>query len=88
MVRTAASGSRGRKFGEPSPLRPAADPAPMVRMAGPTTLMELEVLRGSEPIEGRLSLPGPAREGPASWAFVGWVAFVRAVEEAIDADAA
>jgi hypothetical protein len=88
MVCTGASGTRGRKFSEASPLRPAAGPARMVGMAGPTTLMELEVLRGSEPIEGRLSLSGPARERSASWAFVGWVAFVRAVEEAIDADAA
>jgi hypothetical protein len=69
-------------------LRPAARSAAMVGMPGPTTVMELEVLRDSEPIEGRLSLPAAVREGPESWAFVGWVAFVRAVEEAIEADAA
>ena len=53
-----------------------------------TCLMELEVLRGSEPIEGRLSVSKAAGEEPASWAFVGWIAFVRAVEEALDVDGA
>jgi hypothetical protein len=53
-----------------------------------TCLMELEVLRGSEPIEGRLSVSKAGGEEPASWAFVGWIAFVRAVEEALDVDGA
>jgi hypothetical protein len=68
-------------------LRPAARSARMTGMPA-TTVMELEVLRDSEPIEGRLSLPRAARSDAATWAFVGWVAFVRAVEEALDVDGA
>jgi hypothetical protein len=48
-------------------------------------LMELRLDRSSDPIEGRLSMV--SRSGAeSSWEFVGWLAFVRAVEAAIAAD--
>lgn len=48
--------------------------------------MELRLSRRADLIEGRLTLvSGRADEHP-SWEFVGWLAFVRAVEAAIAAD--
>lgn len=55
------------------------DPAP------PNLRMALEIVAGSDPIEGALSLHHDPTAEAKSWSFVGWVAFVRVLEEAIGA---
>lgn len=48
-------------------------------------LMELRLERRRDPIEGRLSMVSPSG-AESSWEFVGWLAFVRAVEAAMAAE--
>lgn len=48
--------------------------------------MELRLSRRADLIEGRLTLVSGRTDEHPSWEFVGWLAFVRAVEAAIAAD--